>query len=222
MVQRVLKDEMTTMSNITNTDSPLFGLGKKAPQDIGAAFAVLSVFIASLGVSLLSYTYTVFAARPAKNSDNATIALFFISVILSGAATVEFAALQLSGTDSPAAGSAGDSNNPATRTTGSAPRDGERAENVQPQPESRGGGEDTEKGPAAADTTSKRWTSDLKEATDITSTSVVLLYLSCATLFAGIFTFIWANLSRPVAISVSVVSGVLCIRPLLFAFSAIF
>ncbi len=49
---------------------------------------------------------------------------------------------------------------------------------------------------------------------DMTATSVSLLFLSCAALFAGIFTFIWSNEARAVKIAVTVVFGILCIRPL--------
>jgi len=48
---------------------------------------------------------------------------------------------------------------------------------------------------------------------DMASTSVWLLYFSFGALFAGIFTFIWSNQTTAVAVAVTVVFGVLCIKP---------
>jgi len=49
---------------------------------------------------------------------------------------------------------------------------------------------------------------------DMAWRSVLLLYSSCLALFAGIFTFIWTNQKHIVSIPVTVVVGILSIRPL--------
>lgn len=51
-------------------------------------------------------------------------------------------------------------------------------------------------------------------ADNMAVTSVFLLFLSCVTLLAGIFTFVWANQTRSVAIAVTIVFGLWCISPL--------
>ncbi len=63
-----------------------------------------SVFIATLGVGLLSYTHDIFSDRPsgssAPKSDSIITAFFFVSVILAVVGAMEFTALQLTVTRS--------------------------------------------------------------------------------------------------------------------------
>jgi len=198
-------------------------------KDVGAAFAIVSVFVATLSVSLLSYTHDIFSDRPSGSptpaSDSAITALFFVSVVSAVVAAIEFTALQLSDT---VGNSSPNSQSPA--------RVKKRIEKDTPELNSEDGNKDVA---AALGHTANALVNEDKRVVDpeagsikssnsnngsrnfalsivhdMAEMSVTLLFLSCATLFAGIFTFIWSNETRAVGITVTVVFGVLCIGPI--------
>lgn len=221
----------------------LGGRKHKNLKDLGAAFAVVvrktsalpcfdlvtwhqSVFIASLSVGLLSYTRDIFADRPEgtlpPSSDSAITSLLFITVIFSCVAAMEFTALQLSRTGGlkPAEGHA---NNPPQEISAKdigLMRGAAAASPATPTTVIFVGIDvDVEKGDnhlalKSLNKKEKRRREALKMADNMAVTSVCLLFISCLTLFAGIFTFVWANQTRSVAISVTVVFGLWCISPL--------
>lgn len=139
---------------------------------------------------------------------------------------MEFTALQLSGTDN------SESVNHASKAT--LPEAAEEiARNEESQSEtkkkdpdakftkSKHNSIDTEKGVSTTAKMGRKWEAELKMLTSMTETSVQLLYLSCIMLFVAIFTFIWANQPRSVAIAVTVVFCALCVRPLAIFLSMI-
>ncbi|KLO19424.1 hypothetical protein SCHPADRAFT_61037 [Schizopora paradoxa] len=166
-------------------------------KDIGGACAVVSTFVALVAIGLLSYTNDIFSDKIARQpsdsaapvSDVAVTALFFTAVILSIAAAMEFTILQLT----------------VTRMPRSRPVGGGYG----------GYGGYGEYGARR----SRRMISTGNVNGNIermmASFCFTLLFLSWATLFAGILTFIWSNESHAVKIATTVVFGTLCLLPIL-------
>jgi len=177
---------------------------KKDLKDVWSPFAVVSVFIASLSVGLLSYTHDNFIDRPPgtqpPTSDSVITSLFFISVIFSGVAAMEFTALLLSST----------SGLPST-----SPKEVDVKSPTAPTNAVHFSTDPEKEGRSRAISKKRRRKQELSKIIDHTTvTSVVLLALSCVTLFAGILTFVWANQPRGVAIAVTVAFGLWCASPL--------
>jgi len=213
----------------SSIDNNMLFSNQKNLKDVGAAFAIVSVFVATLSVSLLSYTHDIFSNRPSGSStpasDSAITALFFVSVVSAVVAAMEFTALQLSDT---VGSSSPNSQSPA--------RAKKTIEKDTPELNSEDGNKDVAAAlrhtanvlvnedkrvvdPEAGSITSRNSNNGsrnfaLSIVHDMAEMSVTLLFLSCATLFAGIFTFIWSNETRAVGITVTVVFGLLCIGPI--------
>ncbi|KLO13443.1 hypothetical protein SCHPADRAFT_890002 [Schizopora paradoxa] len=208
-------------------DTPVFGLGglrRGNLKDIGAAFAVVAVFIASISVGLLSYTHDIFTDRPkdtdaqssdAQSSDSAVTSLFFITVIFSGVAAMEFTALQLSRSGSSTYIASARSKE--IKSTEASPRQSTMVPSPTTPTRFLFIVADLEKGGTVGEKSkTQRRNSEIASVMvdNMAVTSVCLLFLSCVTLFAGIFTFVWANQTRSVAIAITVVFGLWCISPL--------
>ncbi|KLO19422.1 hypothetical protein SCHPADRAFT_61031 [Schizopora paradoxa] len=204
-------------------------------KGMGEACAVVSVFVASVGVGLLSYTHDIFSDRPEgtspPTSDSAITCLFFISVIFAIVAAMEFTILQITVTR-------------ASRSTRSFPSEvgardqmtGHKDKEARPidndrEATSNGKEKDIETGNRerivdadAGSTKSTRsielWDNDMLRT--MASLSMSLLFFSWLTLLAGIFTFIWSTEDKAVKIAITVMFGALCPLPIfhIYTFNA--
>jgi len=160
-------------------------------KDVGAAYAVVAVFIASIDVGLLTYSHEVFTDRPegspARASDSAMSAFWFLSIVFAGTADMQFAVMQVfsspfrvwsSRTEESAAdvdvASAGSAE---TREPGINPK------TVNPIHRAR-----------------QHFTALHSSAI----TAIVLLVISASNLFTGIIVFVWSEQTKSVAIVVTV------------------
>jgi len=187
---------------------------KKDVKDLWGPFAVVSVFIASVSIGLLSYSHDNFIERPAgtqaPTSDSVITSFFFVAVIFSGVAAMEFTALSLSSTASASSREVDTKDNGIfwTQSVVAASPTALTPVIYLDVDLEKGG----TSGPISKKQRRKQKFMKLTKYTKMTS--VVLLTLSCATLFAGIITFVWANQPRGVAIAVTVAFGLWCASPL--------
>jgi len=168
-------------------------------KDIGAAYAVVAVFIASIDVGLLTYAHDNFIDRPdgtpAKASDSAVNALWFLSIIFAGIAAMQFAVMQVFSSAAPGmlADTADNSND---------------VEKGRVNTSSTSGTTDTRTGHPV-----QRARQRFLELHSAGVTAIVLLMLSLATLFSGILAFVWADQTKVVAIIVTIFFGLAWLVP---------
>ncbi|KLO19421.1 hypothetical protein SCHPADRAFT_61032 [Schizopora paradoxa] len=175
-------------------------------KDVGAAYAVVAVFIASIDVGLLTYAHDYFSDRPdgtpVQASDSAINILWFLSIIFAGIAAMQFAVMQVF---SSAAPSSHTENTTAAGTQDVS--DIEKGRNDTSACSDAGTCEARTRNPV------QRARQRFVELHSAGVTAIVLLMLSMMTLFTGILIFVWSDQPKAVGIIVTVFFGLTWILP---------